>query len=499
MIFVKRKSQIDGLELLDASRQQQNFELVDELNLQVQKKPRYYSQTISGTENPKKRPAEKVITPLPDLRDRSPPSYKSVDNYFDDYNEEPIEVEDVSTETSPSNGRYESNVGIIRDEKNNSFITQTGEDLTKYKFAFSWSHTIDKVVVNKASENDWLTQDGYNISIDFRKFQAESIKKLEINPTLSYAKEIDMILCLSSIMYCNELKPEYVGCSEKTWNDARPRSLTPKELPTVADLLLNDKQSLNTKWRNNWEKGNTLLTDEDKDIFDCVQIVSRNFFTYLSSVSYDENKNLDEDTFIHRYCHQILEEIFNKTELSLVWANGESESSKERRALDGHNHGRKPDFRILSKIEYADDLKGEFIFGEIKPPHCPISINKSIVKLAEFMKGSLDFIINIYGYLTGLETYGSEIKIFSIDLLYDGLYRCNLLSKVLFPTESANFLNIITVVSTLYSLLERARSTINIINSSQVTPELSSSRHSYCRNSNSSPKKIRVPIVRVKQ
>ena len=42
-------------------------------------------------------------------------------------------------------------------------------------------------------------------------------------------------------------------------------------------------------------------------------------FTYLFSVSYDENKKLDEDTFIHRYCHQILEEVFNKTELSLVW------------------------------------------------------------------------------------------------------------------------------------------------------------------------------------
>ncbi|CAG8855288.1 39049_t:CDS:1, partial [Gigaspora margarita] len=41
-------------------------------------------------------------------------------------------------------------------------------------------------------------------------------------------------------------------------------------------------------------------------------------FTYLSSVSYNENKKLDEDTFIHQYYHQILEEIFNQTKLSLV-------------------------------------------------------------------------------------------------------------------------------------------------------------------------------------
>ncbi|PKB98692.1 hypothetical protein RhiirA5_97793 [Rhizophagus irregularis] len=67
------------------------------------------------------------------------------------------------------------------------------------------------------------------------------------------------------------LQPEYVECTEKTWNEALPRSLIPKELPTVADLviieynrLLSDSKSLNTKWRSNWSKGNTLLTAEDQ-------------------------------------------------------------------------------------------------------------------------------------------------------------------------------------------------------------------------------------------
>ncbi|POG69434.1 hypothetical protein GLOIN_2v176264 [Rhizophagus irregularis DAOM 181602=DAOM 197198] len=125
------------------------------------------------------------------------------------------------------------------------------------------------------------------------------------------------------------------------------------------------------------------------------------------------------------------------------------------------------------------------MFGEIKPPHCLNTVNKSIIKLAEFMKGSLDLIINIYGYVAGLETYG---------ILICGLYRFNLLSKVLFPTENANFLNIITVVSTLYSLLGKIYylyyKFIPIINSIIKSP------HPYYRKSNSSPKKIRVPIVR---
>ncbi|CAB5395020.1 unnamed protein product [Rhizophagus irregularis] len=443
----------------------------------------------------KQKPAE---TTIEDGKSQTPERQRNVE---DETHSSPEERRDDGSLFSP-NCHNDSDVGHGND--NNPFIAQTGEGSTKYKVVLSWSHAIDNVVINNVSKNDWITPDGYNISTDFRKLQVESIEKLKTNPILSYAKEIDMILCLSSIMYCNELKPEYVKCSEKIWKDARPRLLIPKELPTVADLviieynrLLSDKEQLNTKWRNNWAKGNTLLTSEDKDIFDCVQIVARNFITYLSSVSYNENKKMDEDTFVHRYCHQILEEIFNKAEFSLVWANGESESSKERRLLDGHNHGRKPDFRILVNIEEADR---ELIFGEIKPPHCTIAVNQRIIKLAEFMKGSLDYLINVYGYMAGLETYGilicgSEIKIFSTDLTYDGLYRCNLISKVLLPTENANFLNIITVVSTLYSLLERVKSTINTIISSHLPTGSSLNRHSYCRKSNSSPKKIRVPIA----
>lgn len=68
---------------------------------------------------------------------------------------------------------------------------------------------------------------------------------------------------------------------------------------------------------------------------------------------------------------------------------------KKRYLLNGYNHSRKPDFQILSK---NSNIERELIFGEIKPLHCMISVNKRIIKLAEFMKGSLDYIINIYDY-----------------------------------------------------------------------------------------------------
>ncbi|CAG8547197.1 1799_t:CDS:2, partial [Funneliformis mosseae] len=45
-IIVKRKSQIDGLELVHVSRQQQNLELVDELNSEIRKKLRFNVESI---------------------------------------------------------------------------------------------------------------------------------------------------------------------------------------------------------------------------------------------------------------------------------------------------------------------------------------------------------------------------------------------------------------------------------------------------------------------
>ena len=109
------------------------------------------------------------------------------------------------------------------------------------------SRAIDNVAINNVSENDvsmrnivlwyfysnsvlfyrlvptirsppeWLTQDGYTISIDFRKFQTESIKKSDfiicernwydiVSAKLqNLGYNIQLCLYLQSIMYCNEL------------------------------------------------------------------------------------------------------------------------------------------------------------------------------------------------------------------------------------------------------------------------------------------------------
>ena len=75
-----------------------------------------------------------------------------------------------------------------------------------------------------------------------------------------------------------------------------------------------------------------------------------------------------------------------------IRANGESKTSKARHQLDDKKHGHKPDFCVL-----FDDDDHEIIFAEIKPPNTSeCLVNKDLIKLAEFLKGSLDFLYMKY-------------------------------------------------------------------------------------------------------
>ncbi|POG79826.1 hypothetical protein GLOIN_2v1765169 [Rhizophagus irregularis DAOM 181602=DAOM 197198] len=352
--------------------------------------------TITGTENPKKRPEEAtspVITPPPNFHGRSPPpSYKSGDNSFD---------AETSTEASPSPDEidtfFQGPPNVVKDasrKRRTSTIFNTddaivdvgqttcdesespvkAEKAEKSKTIFSWGHVVDKLKISDKSDHDWLAN-GYNISKDFRDFQMSTDKL------------------------------EYLKCSEQIWQDALPKPLIPSELPVSAQLnimqysrFLTDKKLLREKWCHNWTKWEHSMTEEEKNIFECVQLVSRNFFLNIPSDSIDNI--MDKDTFVHKYCHSMLEEIFNTSNLKLVWANGESDSSKKRRKSDNHKHGRKPDFRVLFNKE------SEIIFGEIKPPRATnVIVNKALIKLAEFMKGSLDSLHKQFGYSQASETF----------------------------------------------------------------------------------------------
>ncbi|CAG8759185.1 6596_t:CDS:2, partial [Funneliformis caledonium] len=72
-----------------------------------------------------------------------------------------------------------------------------------------------------------------------------------------------------------------------------------------------------------------------------------------------------------------------------------------------------------------------------------------------------------------------------MDLNFNGVYRRNQIGKTILPTEQANFLTIIPVISNFYSLSKRIGRAIEMLNAPS-TP----TNQSYRRLSNSSPQKL---------
>jgi hypothetical protein len=103
-----------------------------------------------------------------------------------------------------------------------------------------------------------------------------------------------------------------------------------------------------------------------------------------------------------------------------------------------------------------------------------------------------------------------------MDLPFDGLYRFKQIGRMLLPTEDANFLNLVTVISYFYSLLvrvcchilkqvasyiiiliisftqERVDRSIEELNKLSTPTGLSYHRESY-----SSPHKAHIPILNI--
>ncbi|CAB4405415.1 unnamed protein product [Rhizophagus irregularis] len=230
--------------LLSTSKNQRKIEQ-EKTDLELHK--------INARKNERKRPAEEsftTITPPPNLRSHTPPPLQVITTC-------------IILLTIIMKNRPKSRIHQLR-PLHQTIVMNLIQGKIQRNTNLS-CHGVTRLI-NNVSENDWVTQNGHNISTDFRNFQLKSIEKLKTNPTLSYAKEISLILCSSSIIH-----------GVKFTNS--------EGVARVADLVIIEYSRF-------------------LNIFDCVQIVSRNFFTYLSSESYIEDKKLDEDTFIHRYCHR---------------------------------------------------------------------------------------------------------------------------------------------------------------------------------------------------
>ncbi|CAG8513124.1 2607_t:CDS:10 [Acaulospora morrowiae] len=428
-----------------------NFTTVEKENAQ---------RCLRKFKNERKRPAEEtfIIRPPPNLRNRL--SHNNENISLDDYDEYPIYVDDTLNKASPDKTNVAKDICTDRVSfVNMQQMSINSDDVSEKIVTVDVEQFAEEITTEKVEKR---LECGYNISRDFREFQMKTIEQLKNKPTLSYATDVDEILCLSSIIYIKEDKPKFM----------LPKSLTSASLPKIVQLiikeystLLMNKNELNIKWHQNWSKWDPSMTKEEK-----------------SSTKND----MDENTFVHRYCHLMFEEVFEMNHLKFLWVNGESISSKERRKSNDNKHGRKPDFRV------------EVTSREIKPPSASNNVvNQALIKLAEFMKESLDYFHKRYGYSPTSETFGiiidgSCIRLFSMDIAFDGLYRIKQIGIVLLPTEVANFSTIAPVMASLYSLLKSIDHSIDELNK-PFTP----TGQSYHRESNSSPQKVQIPILNI--
>ncbi|CAI2187872.1 18530_t:CDS:10 [Funneliformis geosporum] len=395
----------------------------------------------------------------------------SNDNYENELNEEMVKENYATSAREPSNDFAISSFGIEVSSKQ----------------ILTWDHVIPKMEIKENSLKDWINE-GHNFSEDFRQFQKFIIEKLKVNPILSYVTDCESIIALSSIMILRKnQKPAYVSCTDNEWRMTFPRITYKFKMPALVQsthIMRGELAEFEELWRLNWSKVSLLDDQDDKRIFDSVQIITRNFFYNLP---YGKKKNQsDEDTYAHRTCHVILEEIFRVETMQLVWANGESSSSKNQCSGDSDTHGLKPDFRLICK----DENESEILFGEIKPPkvenHKSIA-NHALAKLATLMKSALD--IGIHDETYGVLINGNRIEFWRITLEYDGLYQLVSLVEMTFPTEAAEFLVIISAIERCYELRELVLETDRKGNSHL--------NDNYQRDSNYSPMKTKVPVINI--
>ncbi|CAG8538808.1 9743_t:CDS:10, partial [Dentiscutata heterogama] len=356
----------------------------------------------------------------------------------------------------------------------------------RHKLCYSWENVINQIDFRAVSKDD-----SYNLSSEFRNFQKSTIEQVKKNPILCYKKDIEKILSLSNIILIENIKPSFLNFSQTIW-DQICRRKSPSSLPSVANNLaleyssminsftpLNDIQDA---WCNNFSKI-TGLTDRDKDKFCQTQIIFRNF-------SKNVNTN-NEDTFVHETLHDLLKEIFRDSTFELIC---ESLVSKNRRSnsSDKENYrGEKPDFKVVT------NTKEEILFGEVKTKDSrSLLINKDLIKLSNFQSGALDELIKKYANKIGLASFGiwvsgPRIRIYEMDLNYDGMYRMFLMANVVTPMERAQFLSLIPVLEALYNIKDRISEVLEVIVSD--TPA-SSPRSTYVRMPTPPPKLEPSPI-----
>ncbi|KAI9009834.1 hypothetical protein BC832DRAFT_613995 [Gaertneriomyces semiglobifer] len=248
-------------------------------------------------------------------------------------------------------------------------------------------------------KTSWVL-DGKDMRAQFEAFQFDALE-LARSGQLCYRDHLEEIFALHLVCLIERNRvPKWahnIALSRWTKEFDRRNPTSSVTLPATASHLvteytrfvidhrLEDFQSL---WLERWQNVATAAPDEQRVLI-IVQLVSRALALGLMQSS----SFTDEDSFVHTYLHELLVECLRGDAVTVSWANGESEASKERRQQYGRRGGKRPDFRSFVRDETRSDrlVTREVLYGEFKSAavRSVAEVNKVILKLGEFCSAAL--------------------------------------------------------------------------------------------------------------
>nr|CAG8605196.1 12253_t:CDS:10 [Entrophospora candida] len=133
-----------------------------------------------------------------------------------------------------------------------------------------------------------------------------------------------------------------------------------------------------------------------------------------------------------------------------------------------------------------------------KPPkyeNSSLLINKDFIKLTNFQVGALDKLISKNGNgdrvtMFGIWISGTQIRVYEMNLKFDGIYMLTLMSNVILPTEPSQFPSMVSVLEAIYNVKDHVVELIETISNNIPTKYLLT----YTRSPCGLPKEIKIPV-----
>lgn len=173
---------------------------------------------------------------------------------------------------------------------------------------------------------------------------------------------------------------------------------------------------------------------------------------------------INEATLVHDTINMMIDAYFrNSPIIKCLGADNMSSSSSTRFTnMDPSlvNHGKRPDFNVVSNRE-------KHLLLALEAKRCGRSVSGDFVKLAKLLKDSLNQ-ISTSGYkdvaVVGFLLKGSVCSVYVMDHVYDYIYRMVLVSKVNMPRDRydmSSLLPAICAMKKLSSIVDRAARIVN--------------------------------------